>query len=478
MEEVKQKVFDAINGYIQQHHALKINFELFGLYIIPEKELSDIKSFNTRNKIVTISTDLHEMYDLFEEEMVSKAAEFQERDSGWSLQQVMFLEVNINKYNPLAASSYIKLPKQIEVKKAVLNIQNNDTACFAWSITAAIFPANGEVTRTSSYPHYNTLLSFDEIDFPVKLTDIPRFEKLNNISVNVFGLESVFKDGKMVMEVVGPLYFTSFRHPTHVNLLLITDDGGTNHYCLINNLSRLVSRQKSKHKCKANICDGCLQFFPTCEKLNVHQENDCNHLCTVLPTTNLVINKYDTDSLILEIFTDNAYNDIKENIEHFDTSNYSIDNIHNIPKTISVVGKMKDEYSGTPIESFYGTGAKAYCVKAGGVTKKAKGISKNVIKNQLHLSDYIQIVENGGYIFRKMYVFTSNLHTIYTELKNKVALSSADNKRFLIPGSENTLAWGHFGITPVNSTDEDLDILVKIAQNLLDNDAPDFDLNL
>ncbi|KAJ8954711.1 hypothetical protein NQ318_011404 [Aromia moschata] len=372
-KKLNKKVFDAINGYIQQHHALKINFELFGLYIIPEKELSDIKSFNTRNKIVTISTDLHEMYDLFEEEMVSKAAEFQERDSGWSLQQVMFLEVNINKYNPLAASSYIKLPKQIEVKKAVLNIQNNDTACFAWSITAAIFPANGELDPA----HYLTAPS---------------------------------------------LSWDAMLRFTRVELQLLTDID-------------------------------MLHFF----KKGI---------------------RGDTDSLILEIFTDNAYNDIKENIEHFDTSNYSIDNIHNIPKTISVVGKMKDEYSGTPIESFYGTGAKAYCVKAGGVTKKAKGISKNVIKNQLHLSDYIQIVENGGYIFRKMYVFTSNLHTIYTELKNKVALSSADNKRFLIPGSENTLAWGHFGITPVNSTDEDLDILVKIAQNLLDNDAPDFDLNL
>ncbi|KAJ8949415.1 hypothetical protein NQ318_007514 [Aromia moschata] len=127
------------------------------------------------------------MYESFKEEMISKATDFQERASGWSLQQVMFLEVNINKFNTLTASSYIKLPRQIGSRKAVLNIQNNDTTCFAWSINAAVFPANGHPALTSSYPHYNTLLNFEGIDFPVKLKDIPKFEELNNISVNVFG---------------------------------------------------------------------------------------------------------------------------------------------------------------------------------------------------------------------------------------------------------------------------------------------------
>ncbi|KAJ8910645.1 hypothetical protein NQ315_002448 [Exocentrus adspersus] len=80
----------------------------------------------------------------------------------------------------------------------------------------------------------------------------------------------------------------------------------------------------------------------------------------------------DTDSLILHLFTENPYNDIKNHIEYFDTSNYSEDTVHGMPKTTSVVGKMKDEYAGRPVECFYGTGAKSYCVKAGDVMKKAK----------------------------------------------------------------------------------------------------------
>lgn len=204
----------------------------------------------------------------------------------------MFLEVNINKYNPLAASSYIKLPKQIEVKKAVVNINNNDQMCFAWSVNAAIFPPTGLPQRISSYPHYSTLLNFQGIEFPVKLKDIPKFEKLNNISINVFGINNEFKDGKTICEIVGPLCFTKNLQNIHVNLLLITDDSGNNHYCFIKDLSRLVSRQRSKHNGQMFICNGCLYFFRTREALHLHEKHDCNFICTKLPTTDFIINKF------------------------------------------------------------------------------------------------------------------------------------------------------------------------------------------
>jgi hypothetical protein len=70
----------------------------------------------------------------------------------------------------------------------------------------------------------------------------------------------------------------------------------------------------------------------------------------------------DTDSLIIEMLCDNFYDDIKENLTLFDTSSYEANNIHGIPKTTSVIGKMKDEYKGHVISEFYGTGAKVCCI--------------------------------------------------------------------------------------------------------------------
>lgn len=152
----------------------------------------------------------------------------------------------------------------------------------------------------------------------------------------------------------------------------------------------------------------------------------------------------DTDSFILEIESDNVYEDIKRNINRFDTSNYNDKNIHEIPITESVVGKFKDEYAGEPIECFYGTGAKAYCVKTQtNLIKKAKGINKSSVEKQLQFVHYKDVVENNSKTFCTMYVFRSRLHTIFTELVNKLALTSNDDKRFKISNNFNTLAWGH-----------------------------------
>ncbi|KAK9728846.1 hypothetical protein QE152_g16977 [Popillia japonica] len=87
-------------------------------------------------------------------------SEFQERDSGWTLCKILHIEVNINKYNPMRASGFIDLPQQIKKKKAIINVQNNDQACFAWAITSALRIPVGLPQRTSSYPDYNTVADF------------------------------------------------------------------------------------------------------------------------------------------------------------------------------------------------------------------------------------------------------------------------------------------------------------------------------
>lgn len=55
---------------------------------------------------------------------------FQATGSNWTLGKVVDLEVIINKYIPLRASSYIGLPINIELEEAVINIQNNNQKCF------------------------------------------------------------------------------------------------------------------------------------------------------------------------------------------------------------------------------------------------------------------------------------------------------------------------------------------------------------
>lgn len=49
------------------------------------------------------------------------------------------------------------------------------------------------------------------------------------------------------------------------------------------------------------------------------------------------------DSLILLIYTEDVYEDVRENISWFDTSNYKVDNVFRIPKTVFIIGKMNSK---------------------------------------------------------------------------------------------------------------------------------------
>jgi len=81
-------------------------------------------------------------------------------------------------YNPMRAGCYVKLPRDITTKKAVINVQSMDNACFAWSVVADLYPAEKNSERKSSYPHYTTVLNFDDPLLPIIIDrttlDFPR----------------------------------------------------------------------------------------------------------------------------------------------------------------------------------------------------------------------------------------------------------------------------------------------------------------
>lgn len=291
--DIKDKALRLIENELIAHRCLKMNTDVFALYYLQTQDITEIKSFHAPNSVVDEGSEVGSLLDIFCETMITKAHEFEENKSGWSLLEIKYLEININKYTPMGGSTYMKLPKFIENKKAVLNIKNSDQYCFLWSIMAALFPVNDNSTITSSYPDFREVLNLDKLDFPMKLKDISKFESLNNISVNVYGLESAFENDRLTYEIVGPLRYAPQKLNTHVNLLLIVDDEmGKNHYCLIRNMSRLLSSQLSKHQHRKHICDGCLLCFSSEQKLMTHQRNDCNHIFTVVPSSNPRINKY------------------------------------------------------------------------------------------------------------------------------------------------------------------------------------------
>ncbi|XP_072744044.1 uncharacterized protein [Anoplolepis gracilipes] len=189
LEDASDIVLEHVRDVMQKHNSVKVNTVFNGEFVAGDKHAN--KSINTRNCELLHTSDLREWYERrVVEPILASLEEFQERDSGWALSRILNLIVNINKYNPMRAGCYVQLSRKIIVKRAVVNVQSKDNACFAWAVVAALYPAERYTHRQSSYPHYTTVLNFQDIEFPVTLNQIKKFEIYNDISINVYSFEN------------------------------------------------------------------------------------------------------------------------------------------------------------------------------------------------------------------------------------------------------------------------------------------------
>ena len=149
------------------------------------ENLSSIKQatfyFQSKTFINIEATNEYNIIDHIEEDILEKISVLQEEDSGWYFKEVMGLEIHIVDYKPMKGSSYIPLPNFIMRKKAILNMENKDDKCFLWCILRYLHPREKHSTRINDLKKYENDLNFEQINFPVKLKDISKFEKQNPV---------------------------------------------------------------------------------------------------------------------------------------------------------------------------------------------------------------------------------------------------------------------------------------------------------
>lgn len=156
----------------------------------------------------------------------------------------------------------------------------------------------------------------------------------------------------------------------------------------------------------------------------------------------------DTDSFFNAVKSEDVYHDMLEREFHnmLDTSDYPKSHILFSDKNKKVIGKMKDEVSGSIIQKFIGLGSKLYAFQIfndGSVKKKAKGVVKSVTQNQIRFEDYKKCLDTGKKMFRVQKKIVSKKHVICTYQFNKIALSNIDDKRHILNDNVSTLSYGH-----------------------------------
>ena len=225
-------------------------------------------------KLILESTDIYEIYQEMADEIEEEIQKVENaHGSGWVFVEVENLTLHTSIWDPLKASSYIKLPKELKNKKAIINMQNEDNKCFMWCVLRALNPKDKNAERVDKdLKSKENTLNMEGITYPVDFRGIDRFEKQNpEISISVLGYNED--------EKVYPLKLSKYTGCEHDIILLLIKDGDNSHYCLVKNISALLYSQINKHKEKRYFCLNCFNGFNTPESLNNHKEYCYNNEC-------------------------------------------------------------------------------------------------------------------------------------------------------------------------------------------------------
>ena len=156
----------------------------------------------------------------------------------------------------------------------------------------------------------------------------------------------------------------------------------------------------------------------------------------------------DTDSLTYETEAEDVYKDFWNNKDMFDNSDYPESSPYHCNVNKKIVGKFKDEACRIRITEFIGLKSKMYSyvkeIEKDGRT--AKGIIKNVIKNNIKHEDYKNTLINNEQMHHKMKTIRSQRHQLVSYEINKVLLSCFDDKRYIHDNGTSSYAYGHYKI--------------------------------
>ena len=122
----------------------------------------------------------------------------------------------------------------------------------------------------------------------------------------------------------------------------------------------------------------------------------------------------DMDSLTYEIEAEDVYKDFGNDKDMFDNSDCPESSPYYCNVNKKIIGEFKDEACGLPITEFIGLKSKMYSYvkdnEKGGRT--AKGIKKNVIKNNIRHEDYKNALINNEQMHHKIKTIRSQRHQL------------------------------------------------------------------
>merc|ERR1711867_147003 len=205
---------------------------------------------------------IHSTYEEAMDVINEKLGAYMSESSGWMMDSITNVNFNIATYNPMRGSSFIPTPQALVQKQALVNVLNEDQNCFLYSVLASLYPATKHHQRVNKYKKYMDKLNYKGIEMPMAVKDIDKFERVNDLVINVYGCT---EDGTDIW----PRRISKRRDKEAINLLMLEKDDNY-HYVLIKNLNRLLNYDNNPKEFCPYCCHGFDKRYLTEGQIDEH----------------------------------------------------------------------------------------------------------------------------------------------------------------------------------------------------------------
>ena len=154
---------------------------IISVKIILKKQINDNefypKILNFNSLVKTVINQRYRLNDSFEE-ILNLLDIWINEGSGWVIDEIKGLYINISNYEPLLGGSYIPLPKALNNSiKGLINLKNKDHNCFMWCQVRLINPQNRNAERINKQDEKIVAnLNYSDIPFPLDINDYEKTE--------------------------------------------------------------------------------------------------------------------------------------------------------------------------------------------------------------------------------------------------------------------------------------------------------------
>ena len=208
---------ETVNSAVRSQATTWIRFtrdEVEQVSLAFNSRMMTVYSLNDKNEIVSV------MIELMAQQIENPAL----RNRKFVFDKVLHMDVNFHKLNLMRGSSYVPFPDWLTKKKAIINPKNSDMECFKWAVIAAMKweEIGNNPERVSKLRRYEGDFDWSDTEFPVSFRDINKFERNNEIGVNILAVENkktyICRKGEDYDRIINLMLMTDVENPKQKTL--------------------------------------------------------------------------------------------------------------------------------------------------------------------------------------------------------------------------------------------------------------------